>query len=218
VSLTVSGLTGCFDTDVDATADASGVLLPTDQVKFESFPSSDCLKATGSAITTQTVPGPGSPPGTFGPVSLTLDTLSGGCFDIRATATNSCGTATNDVVVNRSSFCFRASGGAVIWSSDLAKGTRLQLVVNGSAAFYPTAGRSVGAAAAIAGTNRMEATVAETDGKAGLWRFELSPSGAAAPGSLRVVTGDVVLITDTTVTFRLQGKAGERIVFTFQEK
>jgi hypothetical protein len=150
-------------------------------------------------------------------VTMTLDSLSP-CFDIRATATNSCGTATDDVVVNRGSLCFRALDGPVIWSSDLTKGTRLQLVVNGSAAFYPTAGRSSGTAAAIAGTNRMEATVAETDGKAGLWRFELSPSGVAAPGSLRVVTGDVVLITDTTVTFRLQGKAGERIVFTFQKK
>lgn len=45
-----------------------------------------------------------------------------------------------------------------------------------------------------------------------------STGGQAAfkPGSLRVVAGTVALITGDTVVFRLQGKPGERVVFTFE--
>ena len=46
-------------------------------------------------------------------------------------------------------------------------------------------------------------------------RFRLSTLGAV-PGSLRVVAGDVAQVGPDEIAFRLQGRAGERIVFTFQ--
>ena len=35
------------------------------------------------------------------------------------------------------------------------------------------------------------------------------------PGSLRVIAGEVVSILPASVTFRLHGETGERVVFTF---
>ena len=36
------------------------------------------------------------------------------------------------------------------------------------------------------------------------------------PESLRVVAGDVVQLAGDSVTFRLQGRPGERVVFVFR--
>jgi hypothetical protein len=33
-----------------------------------------------------------------------------------------------------------------------------------------------------------------------------------------VVAGDVVLVTDSEIVFRLQGKTGERVVFAFKSQ
>jgi hypothetical protein len=99
--------------------------------------------------------------------------------------------------------------------SDLSlAGARLQVVVNASDASYPGEGREMGTARARPGVNRVEATVAEASGKPGLWRFELS-SGSGA--NLNVTAGDVAALTTTSVTFRLSGKAGERVAFTFEK-
>jgi hypothetical protein len=89
--------------------------------------------------------------------------------------------------------------------------------VNGASASFPGSGRAYGAASLADGDNRVEAVLVESAGKAGLWRFELMNSQAVVPGSLRVIAGDVVSIAPTSVTFRLRGVAGERIVFTFRK-
>ena len=60
----------------------------------------------------------------------------------------------------------------------------------------------------------MEASLAEASNKSGLWRFELLSSEAAG-ASIRVVAGEVVALTSSSVTFRLRGRPGERVVFTF---
>lgn len=39
---------------------------------------------------------------------------------------------------------------------------------------------------------------------------------ASAPRALRVVAGDVVQLAAESLTFRLQGRPGERVVFTFR--
>jgi hypothetical protein len=65
---------------------------------------------------------------------------------------------------------------------------------------------------------RVEAQLVEAHGRPGTWRFELEPGGEALvrSGSLRVVAGSVVEVGPRAVTFRLQGRAGERVVFTFR--
>ena len=55
-------------------------------------------------------------------------------------------------------------------------------------------------------------------GKAGLWRLEFLGAQAIAAGSLRVVAGDVVAISGNSITFRLQGRPGERLALTFEKR
>ncbi len=92
------------------------------------------------------------------------------------------------------------------------------MIVNGSTASYPQSGRSYGIAAFVDGQNRVEATLVEGKGKAGLWRLEFLNSQAIAAGSIHVVAGDVVTITESALTFRFNGTTGERIAFTFDKK
>ena len=104
------------------------------------------------------------------------------------------------------------------WSSDLdVEGGRLQLVVNGSAASYPDRGRAYGIAAFVDGANRVEATLVDGKGKAGVWRFEFL-GAEGVDGSIRVLAGDVVTVAATSISFRLKGTPGERIAFTFDKK
>ena len=67
-----------------------------------------------------------------------------------------------------------------------------------------------------AGVNRVEAVLVRGSGRSGTWRFDFSGASTFKPGSLRVVAGTVAVITGDTVVFRLQGKPGERVVFTFE--
>ena len=95
-------------------------------------------------------------------------------------------------------------------------GGRGQVVFNGSEVVFPPKGRVPLAGRTHSGVNRVEATLVEAGGKPGLWRFELGES--AAPGSLRVIAGQVTLITADSVVFRLSGRSGERVVFTFRNR
>src|SRR6266545_2203798 len=161
-----------------------------------------------------------TPPSAFG---------TGKCFDITATATNSCGQqASNTVNIFVAGFgcpptypypVFQDVRRGLTWQSDLqVEGGRLQLIVNGSQVSYPDAGRAYGMAALVEGTNRVEATLVEGRGKAGVWRFELYGALAIVPGSLRVIAGDVVALAGSSATFRLKGTPGERIALTFDKK
>jgi hypothetical protein len=51
-----------------------------------------------------------------------------------------------------------------------------------------------------------------------LWRFDFMSSQAIAPGSIRVLAGDVASVGASSVTFHLKGAPGERIAFTFDKK
>jgi len=150
------------------------------------------------------------------------------CYDIGATVKNTCG---NQASAKASMFLastactgypypvFQDVRRGLAWQSDLqVEGGRLQLIVNGSAVSYPNAGRAYGMAALVEGTNRVEATLVEGRGKAGVWRFELYGALAILPGSLRVVAGDVVTLAGSSATFRLKGTPGERIALTFDKK
>lgn len=194
---------------MQASADATNA----DQVEFKSVDVDCSTFVEGSDVSSQIVTGPGSPPGSYGPVTLPLSSLSQ-CWNIHAIATNACDTATDVHLINNNSCFRRATGDQVILSNDLSMaGGRLQVVVNGSSASYPGSGRSSAVAQTRAGENRIEATVVQAS-KPGLWRLEL-PVDSIKAGSLRVVAGETVLIAPTSVTVRLKGTPGERVVILF---
>ena len=106
------------------------------------------------------------------------------------------------------------AGETATWMSDLAlTGGSGQVVVNGEVAF-PRAGRTPISARTQRGENRVEATLVEGR-TSGTWRFELGAVAGLRPDSLRVVAGDVVQSGGDALVFRLQGRPGERIVFSF---
>jgi hypothetical protein len=111
------------------------------------------------------------------------------------------------------------SGGAgpLAWTSMLdVAGASGQILVNGRTLALAAEGRSTGNAPSQSGTNRIEATLVESRGGTGTWRFELTSTERLRAGSLRVVAGSVAEITADSVVFRLTGSAGERIAFTFE--
>jgi hypothetical protein len=102
------------------------------------------------------------------------------------------------------------------WTNDLSvPGGRGQIVLNGTEAFYPGPGASLIAAQGQPDHNRVEAVLVEGQGKSGTWRFHFGGNGVMA-GSLQVVAGEVELVTPDTIVFRLAGRPGERVVFSFR--
>jgi len=97
-------------------------------------------------------------------------------------------------------------------------GARGQIVVGGRQALFPERGRSLQRVLVEAGENRVEATLVQSDGKPGTWRFELSAMTGLLPGTLRVIAGDVTQVAGDAVVFRLKGAPGERVVFTFASR
>jgi hypothetical protein len=105
----------------------------------------------------------------------------------------------------------------VAWASELdVEGASGQIVVNGEAAAFAAHGRSAGAVLGRRGVNRVEGQVVEAAGKPGTWRFELNTTSTLEAGSIRVIAGEVALVTDSAVVFHLKGRPGERIAFTFR--
>jgi hypothetical protein len=103
------------------------------------------------------------------------------------------------------------------WASELdLEGGTGQVVVNGSAAVFASKGRSTAVAVGRRGENRVEAVVVQASGKAGTWRLELGGTTSFRPGSLRIIAGDVAMMTADAVVFRLSGKPGDRLMFTFR--
>jgi len=88
------------------------------------------------------------------------------------------------------------------------------VIVDGTQAVFPGSGTEALSAPAGAGVHRFEATLVEGS-RPGTWRFDLSALGVA-PGTLRVVAGEAALAGPSSIAFRLRGKPGERVVFTFE--
>jgi hypothetical protein len=105
-------------------------------------------------------------------------------------------------------------GTATVVSDLAAPGGAGQVVLNGEAAF-PREGRSPLAVRVRRGENRVEATLVESRGQ-GTWRFSLEGVAGLQPESLRVVAGDVLQVGGGAIAFRLRGRPGERLVFTFR--
>jgi PKD domain-containing protein len=217
ITITAPTEGACFTSSaVLVSADAAN----TNSVNFQATRITFCGKGTPQSDASATVTG-------SSPYSTTLN-LTGGqdCYQLRATATNACTGATasaGPVNFEFRSYCFpfaaQSKGRDLAWSSDLGvEGARLQVVVNGGRSSFPARGRSYGTAASVEGDNRVEAVLVQASGKPGLWRFDLMTTSGVAPGTIRVITGEPVQVSSTSVTFRLQGQVGERVVFTFQKK
>jgi hypothetical protein len=156
-----------------------------------------------------------------------LGTACAKFLEVQAYAVDGCDNATYSskvlITVNNTGPCATpdpgaapdASAASATVVSDLAvPGGEGQVVANGEAAF-PRAGRSPLAVRLRAGENRFEATlVAARSG--GTWRFDLGGLPGLRPETLRVVAGEVVQLGATSITFRLQGRPGERVVFAFR--
>jgi hypothetical protein len=154
-----------------------------------------------------------------------LGTACARFLELQAYAQDGCGNATYSpkvlVVVNNTGPCVAGRGAAgssdasaaVVSDLGVAGGAG-QVVVNGEAAF-PRAGRHTVAVRMQPGENRVEATLVEAR-SGGTWTFELGALPGLRPESLRVVAGNVVRAGADSVTFRVQGRPGERVVFSFR--
>ena len=150
-----------------------------------------------------------------------LGTACSSTASIQANAVDNCGNPTLSSAVAVTVFAstclgFRGASGEATsnWLSELAvSGGSGQVVVNGEAVF-PRSGRSPIPVRLQRGENRVEATLVEAR-SGGSWRFELGGGTGVRPDSIRVVAGDVMQSGADALVFRLQGRPGERVVFSF---
>jgi hypothetical protein len=105
---------------------------------------------------------------------------------------------------------------AALQSELSVPGGRGQLVVDGDAVFVRD-GRSPVTLRGGSRATRVEATLVDARA-AGTWRFDLGSVPGLAPESIRVVAGEVVQSAGGILVFRVHGRPGERIVFSFATK
>ena len=194
----------------------------TDAVTVCATLSGPCTKGLSQSQALPTSCASGSEDGDWFGI-IDVSSIGDGCYDLIATATNSCGGSANSAPFTGVGVsCSALRKGEVVgllWTSDLRlDGGRLQVVVNGSTSSYPERGRSVATARIKDGDNRLEATVVDSGGKPGSWTIDLSASAAIQPGSIRVLAGEIESMGAAAVTFRLKGTPGERLALTFVKK
>jgi len=148
-------------------------------------------------------------------------------FRLIARSVDNCGNVSDALSVPLQligrSHCFRSDATAPqagVWLSELQPpGARGQVVVDGAQAVFPSAGPESFTTPLGPGSHRFEATLVagrgEGRGSGASWRFDLSSLRLVA-GSLRLVSGDVAQLAGDAVVFRLRGRAGERVVFSFE--
>jgi hypothetical protein len=155
--------------------------------------------------------------------SLPITQFSG-TYTVTASATNRCNNTGSDSVTF-SVMCGSLGSGppggfhSMVWTSSLDMlGGRGQTWLNGRSAL-PTAAGPQGAMTEVqVGDNRLEGQLIEGGGRPGLWRFDFSGSAGLEPGSLQVEQGEIAELTATAVVFRMSGRPGERVVFTFRAR
>jgi hypothetical protein len=103
-----------------------------------------------------------------------------------------------------------------VWTSHLdVAGGRGEVVVDGAQVGVQERGVLPGRSAPRA-LHLLEARLVAGAGRPGLWRFELG--GTAVAGSLRPLVGNVVQLSGRVVLFRLEGRPGERVAFTWRAR
>ena len=203
------------DNDIPISATATN----TTQVKFSAL---FCVAGCGTTIADNSIV-------KTAPFSGTLFVSHGdGEYLMFATASNACGAPPvttpphhffdQDSCGCPCTFLERAQGLRAAWSAELSpENARLQLVVNAESPIFLSYGTASGTARLVEGENRVDAVLVEA-ARPGRWRFELRETDAVQPGSLRVLSGEVLQLGPTSVVFRLRGTPGERIAFTFLKK
>ena len=222
---------------------AAGAVYPPYPVRFTAL--ADDTKTGNNGISvveykvdypgpTQAILGPGSSSSPFGfdwtqaDVEAWLVKAGNQCkriATVQAYAVDNCGNATFSpsvqiTVGTTSTSCVPdvalARDGAALVSDLAVPGGRGQLVVDGTAVFVRD-GRSPVTVRGAARQVRVEATLVDARA-AGSWRFDLSPMAGVLPDSVQVIAGDVVQAAGGALVFRVQGRPGERIVFSFTTK
>jgi hypothetical protein len=92
-------------------------------------------------------------------------------------------------------------------------GGRGEISVNGSTSQVREGEANV-VGAEQSGDNQVDARLLEANGE-GFWRFDVSGSEPLAPGTLRVLAGELAGVAAGSVVFRLSGRAGERVAFAW---
>jgi hypothetical protein len=216
-TITITAPTGCVNPNVFSTVNVDANATDSQKVSYALQYVGPGCGYTPAPVGSKDVVGPGP---TY-PTSFNLGAT--GCYRLLATALSACSSATASAAPVTFDYSYGCSGGPLrnlspesrplAWASDLTVKGRLQVVLNGSSVAFPAQGRAYGMAK-LESRNRVEATLVESAGGAGTWRFDLKSEGQQLE-SLRVISGEVVAASGTSVTFRLRGVAGERVVFEF---
>lgn len=111
----------------------------------------------------------------------------------------------------------KASTGPIAWASQLdLEGGEGRVSINGGAATAVAAGRSAMRSERRSGANLVEAVLSRASGRRGAWRFDFAGVPGIRRGSLRVHAGTAAVVTPDSVVFAMDGRTGERVVFTFE--
>jgi hypothetical protein len=109
----------------------------------------------------------------------------------------------------------KSPDGPLLWTTHLdAAGAEGRVAVNGALTAV-RAGRQPIRSVRAAGANLVEATLSKA-AAAGTWRFDFAGQPGFKRGTVRAVAGRVAALTPDGIVFALEGKAGERVVFTFE--
>jgi hypothetical protein len=141
-------------------------------------------------------------------------------YELTTVALDNCkNTTTSAVVPVTMSSCGDTAGesrAAFHWSSQLeAPGSAGRVLLNGAMIANGSA-RQEGLAQAKRDENRVDAELVQGGSRPGVWRFDFS--AAVAPGSVRVLAGDALQVSEGAVVFRLTGTTGERVSFVFRAR
>ena len=94
------------------------------------------------------------------------------------------------------------------------RGGRGEVALNGNSVLVAREGEAQVAVRTQPGDNLVEARLAAGDG-AGYWRFDVVRTSRSPARALRVLAGELASVGPDSVTFRLSGRAGERVSFVW---
>jgi hypothetical protein len=98
-------------------------------------------------------------------------------------------------------------------STLLVRGGQGEVSTNGSTTRVAE-GEAHLVAAEQPGDNLVEAWLREAKGE-GFWRFDVTGREPLQPGTLRVISGELVGVAAGSVVFRVSGRTGERVAFAW---
>ncbi len=125
------------------------------------------------------------------------------CDNMAVSADVQVGICTTGIVPNSTSLS---------WTSTLdVSGAEAQVVVDDAAVVFHPSGTSAGVVAVAGREVRIEAQLVRADGHPGTWRLDFAGGGVHA-GRLRVASGQVIGIEDSSVRLQMRGQPGERVV------